>query len=124
MKEYFVYNTGTSGNDYTLYDNNVNGVHVPKQVVSIAGGAGLADKNLVTPMGVVTRITEDQLAVLKQIDLFQKHVDAGFLKVLEINASVDSVVPDMAQRDESAPLTDNDFDDEDETKAQPRHKKK
>lgn len=112
-KKYFVFSTLTAGQDYTLYAPNPSGVNVVKATVSIKGGANLANKNLVTSIGAVTEITDEQYDVLKQIDDFNLHVKNGFIRVEESRATVEAVVPDMTQRDESAPLTPADYQDGD-----------
>lgn len=113
MAKHYVYSTLTSGMDYTLYDTNQNGVNIKRAVVSIKGGANLPDKFLITPQGVVTEVDDEQVAILKQIPLFNQHVEAGFIKLTEARAEVEAVVPDMVSRDESAPLTPNDYVDGD-----------
>ena len=109
MAKHYVYSTLTSGMDYTLYQTNENGVHLNKGVVSIKGGANLPDKFLITPQGVVTEVDDEQVAILKQIPLFNQHVAAGFIVLSEARSEIEAVVPDMVSRDESAPLTPNDY---------------
>ena len=113
MAKRYIYSTLTSGMDYTLYQTNENGTHIPKSVVSIKGGANLPDKFLITPQGVVTEVDDEQVAILKQIPLFNQHVEAGFIVISEARSEVEAVVPDMVSRDESAPLTPNDYVDGD-----------
>jgi len=118
MAKHYIYSTLTSGMDYTLYQNNENGTHAVKAVVSIKGGANLPDKFLITPQGVVTEVDDEQVAILKQIPLFNQHVAAGFIVLSEARSEVESVVPDMVSRDKSAPLTPNDYV-EDDNQAKP-----
>lgn len=113
MAKHYAYNTMTAGVTYTLYEENPSGLNVVKAQVDIAGGANVPNKNLVTPLGVVTEITDDQLDILKQIPLFHEHVKNGFLVIQKRKDDVEAVVPDMVSRDDSAPLTPNDFVDGD-----------
>lgn len=109
MGKHYVFSTLTAGQDYTLYEVNPSGVNMVKAVVSIKGGANLPDKHLITPLGVVTEVTDDELAILNRIDDFKRHKELGFITVQERKDDVEAVVADMEQRDESAPLTPNDY---------------
>lgn len=109
MGKHYVFSTLTAGQDYTLYEVNPSGVNMVKAVVSIKGGANLPDKHLITPLGVVTEVTDDGLAILNRIDDFKRHKELGFITVQERKDDVEAVVADMEQRDESAPLTPNDY---------------
>jgi len=60
--------------------------------VLIKGGSGVIDKNLVTPHGIVTKITAEELEMLrKNCPGFVRHEKAGFLKVLDKDPSVKEV---------------------------------
>lgn len=79
--------------------------------VTIAGGAGIANKNLITPLGVVTEVTDDELAFLKTDEVFNRHVERGVLVIQVKKSEVEKVAPDMVQ-DESSPLTPADYDED------------
>lgn len=56
--------------------------------VLIKGGSGVVNKQLVTPHGVVTKITSDELdLVRKSCPAFARHEKAGYLRVLEKDPS-------------------------------------
>ena len=57
---------------YTQYAKDVtNNINIVKAQVTIKGGADITDKNLITPDGVVTNVTRDQLEIaLKKVNLF------------------------------------------------------
>lgn len=76
-----------------------------KQII-IKGKANIITKSLVTPEGVLTSVTEDELEILKKIPLFQKHIDGGHLKIIVREASADKIAKDMTDRDSSAPLNE------------------
>ena len=57
----------------------------------------------------MTTVSDEDLALLKQNPVFQLHKSNGFIVVEEKPAPVEKVASDMEARDESAPLTDNDF---------------
>lgn len=107
-----VYSTITNPSSYTQYEKAVSPMTPPRvaRVAHIAGGAGVARKrSLVTPLGVMTEIDDNVWDWLKDDPNFQRHVDAGFLKVMKVAAEPDKVAADMSQRDGSAPLVPNDF---------------
>lgn len=69
-----------------------------KQVL-IKGGAGVTNGHLVTPHGVVTKITIEQLNLVREsCPSFARHEQAGFLKVLDKDPSpkeIKSIAKDM-----------------------------
>lgn len=112
-KDFYVYSTMSAGNTYTVYDPNVEKGQLPRIIgqVDIAGGANVAKRrSLETPLGVARRITADQYELLKQDPVFQTHVKGGYIRVIEAKVDPEKVVPDMTQRDESAPLVPEDFE--------------
>ena len=74
-------------------------------VIVVKGKANITTKNLITPEGILTSVTEDELAILKTIKDFNSAVSAGYLKVIGREAPIAKVVRDMKDRDESAPLS-------------------
>lgn len=106
----YVYSTLPCGVIYNGYEK-VNEGEIPNVVqgVEIKGGAGIADKNFMTPNGIVTEVTADQLAFLKEHDLFKTHVKNGFITFDTKEKDVDAVVADMERKDKSAPLTPADI---------------
>lgn len=102
----FVYSTLTNDQKYTMWETSPNGLPTPKAQVLIKGGANLANKQLITPRGVRTMITEQELEVLKQIHDFQVHMKNGFVVVSKEELDPVKVVADgMKQKDDSAPVT-------------------
>ena len=67
----FVYSTMTCDNAYTLYERTAGGLSVPVKEVLIKGGTGLANKYLITPLGVATQVSDEELALLKENPIFQ-----------------------------------------------------
>lgn len=57
------------------------------KTVHVAGGAGIADRNLHTPHGVVTTVTDEDLATLREIHAFKDFEKNGFITVEEGNGS-------------------------------------
>jgi hypothetical protein len=125
----YVYSTLSNDNLYCTYPQDMSakdGVHTPQEQILIRGKANVAqesnDKTLYTPRGVATFVTDEQLATLLKIDAFNFHVKGGYLLVdktgKEING-VENAVKNMAAKDNSAPLTNSDFNFTEEEKAKP-----
>lgn len=94
--------------DYNRGDAGAGGMGRPavtKTSVTINGGANVAN-GLRTPEGVLTSVSEEELAFLQSHRNFQQQVDAGFLKVMSREADPDKVADDMTDRDQSAPLNE------------------
>lgn len=116
----FIYSTLTSGQTYVKYDLHPEGVHRIVKAIEIKGGSNMADKKtFLTPLGVVTEVSDADYEVLKGIPQFAEHVKARFIIVRDAGGNVEAVVADMKTRDESAPLTPNDYVAAPETVAKP-----
>lgn len=124
----FVLSTLASTTVYAGYHANDNAGQLPrvKHSVTIEGGAGVANKNFITPRGVVTAITEEDAAFLKDHKVFRRHADRGFVSFSESDPgqAVDSAVAGMEGRDKSAPLVEEDFQNATENDAKPVAAKK
>lgn len=116
-KEYFVFSTLSAGVTYTHYEKSGGDLPIPTKRIPIKGGAGIADKNLITPLGVMTRVTEEEMGYLLKNDLFTLHQKNGFITVRESPQDVEKVVAeDMKTRDKSAPIVPEDFKEDDKAK--------
>lgn len=110
----YAFSTLSTNQLYTKYLKSENNeLSRVERTVLIKGGANVADKNFVTPRGVVTEITEEEYAYLKTNDLFNLHVKNGYVTIEERSASVDKVADNMKAADESAPLTPQSYEVED-----------
>lgn len=112
---HYVYSTGTCSAYYCLYENNPNrNVAVIKKKVLIHGGHGVASnqvvgKNIFTPRGVVTQVSDDDMEFLLQNKTFQRHVEAGFICYDKKEISPEKKAANMSKGDKSAPLTPESF---------------
>lgn len=77
--------------------------------ILIAGKANVANRNIITPRGTMTRVTDEQIALLKRNHVFQKHLENGFLTIESKKGEADKVASNMTPRDTSAPDTGNDM---------------
>ncbi len=114
--------TMTSDVKYTRWVSNPGGINTKKEIakkdhVLIKGGHGVAQRQnnggLVTPQGVITAVSDDELAFLKDDEVFKTHLKHGHVKILTpaaAKADPEKVSKDMEQSDKSAPLTDSDFE--------------
>lgn len=89
---------------YTKYVKGINNLNIPQTVIEIKGGADIANKNLITPEGVITEVTDAELDILLQIPDFKKHLEAGFVKYYKFKPDTEKEASKM-ERDKSAPLT-------------------
>lgn len=94
---------------YTQYVKGVNNSNLPIKQVEIKGGADVTNKNLVIPEGVVTKITSDELEMLKANKEFQAHVERGYIKYYAVSPDVEKVAEKLAQ-DRSRQLTPKDYE--------------
>jgi hypothetical protein len=106
MSTVLVYSTLACSQVYGPYTKG--GGDLPRREVSvhIKGGAGVSNKHFLTPQGVVTTITQEELALCRQDLVFLQQEAAGYLVVDEKGKAVDPdhVATDMANDDPSRPL--------------------
>jgi len=108
----YVYSTATNHIAYVEYetdnDKNSGFAKVAKKVI-VTGGHGLATKQLVTPKGVATKVSDDDLEFLLKNKSFQRHVKAGYMTYDKNKSDPEKKAASMAQADGCSPLTPNDF---------------
>jgi hypothetical protein len=112
MSDIYVYSTKTSATTYTFTKKGGGDLPVIVDSIRIEGGANVTNKNFITPLGVMTKITSEQLALLETHPVFKRHVENGFISVRKSKVDEEVAVADMAGRDKSAPLTDADFEED------------
>lgn len=112
MSSKFIFSTLTNDQVYATW-KQADGTRLPvrDQQVKINGGTGVASKHFVTPRGVVTEVTAEQLAILEKVPAFQRHKERGFLSIEDKRHDVEKVAADLKPNDDSAPLTPEDFAD-------------
>lgn len=114
----YIASTMTSDVKYTRWKSNPGGINTKQPItamdhVLVKGGHGVAsrrpDGGLVTPNGVVTKVTDDELAFLKKDETFNTHLKSGAVRIMASNTAPEKAAKDMLQEDKSAPLTAKDF---------------
>lgn len=111
----YVYSTLSSSVDYTTYvKNSPNDVSTVEHVVSIAGGANVAGKGaaLITPRGVATKVTDEQVTALRENQVFKLHEANGYITVNDKKEDPENVATDLTTRDESSPIVPEDLEAE------------
>lgn len=104
-----VYSTATAGVDFARYkpkrpDMAANQI---ERKVTIHGGSNVANKNLFTPLGVVTQVTDDEAEFLKNHPAFKRMEERGFMRIRKNKADPEKIITseNMEIRDASAPKT-------------------
>jgi len=105
----YVYSTLSCDNEYRSYGKGGGDIQNVVAHVLIRGGAGIANKNILTPKGVATQVTNEELAILESNDQFKLHVANGFIIVENKKAEADEVAKNMTKKDKSAPATPEDY---------------
>lgn len=106
-----VYSTLTNDYKYTNWSRPSDVTKYPEIIseVLIKGGANRATDRLVTPLGVRTEVTDQQLESLEQNVTFNRHKKLGFILVTTDKEDADDVARrSMTPKDKSAPVTPND----------------
>ncbi len=106
---HYVYSTITNDTSYPEYKKTGNDIQTVVKQVTIKGGAHRGGKGLITPFGVSTKVTDEELAFLENHPAFKRHKERGFLKVVKTEKNVEAVVGDMAHNDKSKQLSAGDF---------------
>ena len=103
--DFYVFSTLTAPQSYNFWVGGGGDLPKKRHSVKIAGGANLANKQLVTPDGVVTGVSAADMELLQTHEHFKAHVQRGFVKVTKRPAEPDEVAADMKPADLSAPMT-------------------
>lgn len=105
-----VYSTLANPQVFTTYRPGGADLQVIDREVPIAGGAGIASKNLITPLGVHTAITVDDYEAIKDLQHFARFVESGHIRVEKKKAAeLERIVSDMNPRDPGGPITPADY---------------
>ena len=104
----FVFSTLTCDQRYTEWLGSGADLQVAGRSVVIKGGTGVADEHgtrIMTPLGMSTEVTDEDLAMLKKIPAFIQHEKLGYIKTQSKSAEPEKVAADMLRGDKSSPLT-------------------
>lgn len=111
----YVYSTLATNMGYTHYEPGADKGALPREIktIHIKGGASVAQKSgssdVWTPLGFATQISDDDLGLLEQNEVFALHKKNGYIKVEKKNKEVEKAVADMNRVDNSSPKVEADF---------------
>lgn len=116
---YHVYSTLANSNEFVLYSKDgPGGVNIAVTSVVIKGGTGIHHKNIGTPLGVYTAVTDEDFAWLKDDYSFQQHLKTGHITVQKSKVDPEVAAADMTvrqwkagQRQDAFPIVPQDFTD-------------
>lgn len=107
-----VYSTLSNDTCYTNYEKGGADMPVVRAKVLVKGGTNVANARLITPLGVVTTVTDEEMTELERNPVFQKHIQNGFVKVEKKKYDPEKVAGSMKTRDLSAPVVPGDYSNE------------
>lgn len=115
---FYVYSTLSNTTNYAVYrptkSQDPNSTPIIDRKISIRGGANVAPLpqfGIVTPQGVVTQISDEDMAILEQDYHFKEHCRLGFIKVEKKEQPIEKSIASMEAKDQSAPKTPQDFEE-------------
>ncbi len=116
----YIYSTLSADQAYSAYPANLDPRSIPlaDKVIHVNGQANVMNhKNFVTPRGVVTELSDEEFAVLKEIPAFKRHKEEGYITVSTKKEEPEKVAhKDMTARDTSSQLEPGDFEEGKEPK--------
>lgn len=107
----YVYSTASQSTDFAVYaETNNRELSSIIRKITINGGANVATKypNLYTPLGMMTQVSDEDLAFLENDYSFKEMVKNGFLTVDKRKVEVEKVITGLKPKDKSAPRTPQD----------------
>ena len=102
----YVTSTMSASVKYAVYGTSAGGLPVVSKEIEVKGGTGVTNKALVMPEGVVTKVTDEELSLLKANPVFQMHQKAGYVKISALSTPN---TKNLEEKDSSAQLTEQSF---------------
>lgn len=108
---FYVYSTLAASQEYATYKEKKydNDLHEIEKKILIHGGTNVADKQFVTPKGVVTEVSDVEFAILEKNPVFNMHKENGFITVESKEYKPEKIANDMNLNDPSSPKTPEDY---------------
>lgn len=91
---------------YAIYGKTAGGLPFVQKEIEVKGGTGVMNKNLITPEGVVTSLSDEDIELLKVNPLFKLHQENGYVR---IHKTEKAKLTDMQEKDNSAQKTASDY---------------
>lgn len=112
----FITSRLASGVDYAFYVKGPNGINKVAKTISIKGGSDVINKTtLLTPQGIVTELSKEELDELKTHPVFMMHLENGYITINE-NEKAANNAGDKLEVDKSSQITDADYENGNEKK--------
>lgn len=105
----YVFSTLANDQNYAVWVAGGGDIPIQERLIFVAGGTGVANDRIVTPLGTATEISVDDIELLEANYVFKLHRENGFVQIQRTKADPEKVAADMNLKDESAPLTPSDF---------------
>lgn len=105
----YIYSTLSADVNYNIYVHNSEGHPLVAKSIHIKGGSGIAGKHFITPLGVRTEISDEELSLLENDEVFKTHKANGFVSISKADINPEVAAADMETRDGSAPAVPEDF---------------
>ena len=100
---FYVYSTMTSSTAYAVYkETNAKDIPVITKKILIEGGSNVVpipSKGIITPRGVVTEVSDDDMALLEKDYHFNEHKKHGYITVEKKAIPVEKAVAAMEPKD-------------------------
>lgn len=111
---FHVFCTAANSTEFVLYakQEHQRDINVAIDSVVIHGGSGVANKKLVTPLGVHTSVPESKMEWLKEDPQFKAMVNAGYISVSDRHVNPEVAAADMVTHDQhtdACPIVPQDF---------------
>lgn len=111
---YHVFSTMANSTKYVKYRQSPqNDINLAERSVLIKGGSGVHHKNVGTPLGVHTGVSEEDYEWLKDDPHFKQHVASGYVTVRKSEVNPEVAAAEMVTRDQktdACPVVPEQFD--------------
>ena len=87
----YIASTMSADVNYCVYGKTPTGSHEVRRSILILGKANVADKHFITKDGAVTKVSNEELTLLKEHPVFKMHEAGGFVKVCASESRAENV---------------------------------
>ncbi len=88
---------------YIKYKKGYGNKNIVEKEILIKGKADITTRQLITPMGVLTKVSDDDFEILKENPCFKEHCERGYISYYKIKPDIEKSAQKL-NKDESAPL--------------------
>ena len=106
----FITSKMAAGVTYAFYTLGANKINSITDEITVNGGADVINKrSLMTPSGVVTELTDEQIDKLKTHPLFQEHLKNGAVAIVNTEKDAKKAEKDL-EEDKSSQIKPEDYE--------------